>query len=96
MAFDEKTEFGEERSVRAFDMHNVDVQRFMSALDMCKGNVYLITDEGDRFNLKSKLSQITGLVKLIEGGKLVKASILCDNPDDESLLFRMNLFGEDE
>lgn len=95
MAFDEKTKYGEERSIRAFDMHDVDVQKFMNALDMCKGNVYLITDEGDRFNLKSKLSQITGLVKLIEGGKLVKASILCDNPDDESLLFRMNLFGNE-
>lgn len=93
MAFVDNEYVGEERSLRAFDMHNVDVQKFMEALDMCKGNVYLITGEGDRFNLKSKLSQITGLVKLIEGGKLVKASILCDNPDDESLLFRMNLFG---
>lgn len=96
MAFDENAKYGESRSIRAFDMHNVDVQKFMEALDMCKGNVYLITDEGDRFNLKSKLSQIAGLVKLIEGGKLVKASILADNPEDESMLFRMNLFGEDK
>lgn len=94
MAFNDEKKMGEERSLRTFDMHNVDVQKFMAALDQCKGNVYLITEEGDRFNLKSKLSQITGLVKLIEGGKLVKASVLCDDPEDESLLFRMNLFGE--
>ncbi len=84
----------ETKSFRQFDMHNVDVQKFMAALDQCKGNVWLVTDEGDRFNLKSKLSQITGLVKLIEGGKLVKASVICDDPEDESLLFRLNLFGD--
>lgn len=83
-------------SSRAFEMNHVDVKKFMKALDMCKGNVYLVTDEGDRFNLKSKLSQITGLVKLIEGGNLVQARIYCENPEDESLLFRLNLFGSDE
>ena len=76
-----------------FDMHDIDVQKFMDALDRCKGNVYLITEEGDRLNLKSKLSQITGLLHLIEGGKLVKAKVVCDDPDDEAMLFRMNLFG---
>ncbi len=77
----------------SFDMHDIDVQKFMDALDRCKGNVYLITEEGDRLNLKSKLSQITGLLHLIEGGKLVKAKVVCDDPDDEAMLFRMNLFG---
>lgn len=79
--------------MKAFNMNNVDVHQFMQALDSCKGDVMLITDEGDKFNLKSKLSQITGLMKLIEGGKLVSAKIYCSNQDDESLLFRLNLFG---
>lgn len=82
------------RDFRAFEMHDVDVAKFMDALDQCKGNVYLITEEGDRFNLKSKLSQITGLLTLIEGGKLVKAKVLCEDPEDESYLFRLNLFGD--
>lgn len=77
----------------SFDMHDIDVQKFMDALDRCKGNVYLITEEGDRLNLKSKLSQITGLLHLIEGGKLVQAKVVCDDPEDEAMLFRMNLFG---
>lgn len=80
-------------NMRSFDMHDVDVRAFMDALDQCKGNVFLITDEGDRFNLKSKLSQITGLLSLIEGGKLVSAKIMAEDPDDESFLFRKNLFG---
>jgi len=79
--------------MKAFNLNNVDVQAFMKALDSCKGDVMLITDEDDRFNLKSKLSQIAGLVNLIEGGKLVNARIYCSNTDDESMLFRLNLFG---
>jgi len=79
--------------MKAFNLNNVDVQAFMKALDACKGDVMLITDEDDRFNLKSKLSQIAGIVNLIEGGKLVNARIYCSNPEDESMLFRLNLFG---
>lgn len=78
---------------KKFEMNNIDAQKFVEALDKCKGNVYLVTDENDKFNLKSKLSQLAGIVKLIEGGKVLKASIVCDDPEDESMLFRMNLFG---
>ncbi len=63
-------------------------------LDQCKGNVYLVTREGDHLNLKSKLSQLVGLTKLIEGGKIAQAYIICENPEDESKLFRFNLFGD--
>ena len=62
----------------------------------CKGDVWLFTDEGDKFNLKSKLSQITGLLKLVEGGKLVEAKLYCSNLEDEAYLFRLNLFGSVE
>ena len=82
------------RDAESFSMHNIDVQKFMDALDHCKGNVYLITEEGDRLNLKSKLSQVAGLIRLIEGGKLLQAHIVCDDPEDEAYLFRMNLFGD--
>ena len=78
---------------REFSMNDVDVRAFINALDKCKGNVMLITSENDRFNLKSKLSQLAGIINLIEGGRLVDAKIICDDPEDESMLFRMNLFG---
>ncbi len=75
-------------------MHDIDVKAFIKALDQCKGNVLLVTNENDRFNLKSKLSQLAGIMTLIEGGKLVEAKIICEDPDDESMLFRLNLFGD--
>ncbi len=77
-------------------MHNVDVAAFMDALDKCEADVFLVTDEGDRLNLKSKLCQFIGLAKLIEGGKISEAKIECDSPEDESRLFRLNLYGHAE
>ena len=68
-------------------LHNIDVAEFLAVLDTCEGNVFLVTNEGDRLNLKSKLCQIVGLTKLIEGGKIAEASIICENKNDESKLF---------
>lgn len=75
-------------------LHNIDVSDFLNVLDTCKGNVYLVTHEGDKLNLKSKLSQLVGLSRLIEGGKITEAFVICDNPADECTLFRLNMFGE--
>ena len=75
-------------------LHNIDVVKSLAVLDTCEGNVFLVTNEGDRLNLKSKLCQIVGLTKLIEGGKIAEASIICENKNDESKLFRFNFFGD--
>ena len=82
--------------MKTFYLDNIDIATLIKALDECKGSVILYTDEGDRFNLKSKLSQITGIMKLIEGGVLCHAKIACSDPDDEAMLFRLNLFGKIE
>lgn len=76
------------------ELHDVDVPAFLKVLDECKGNIYLVTREGDHLNLKSKLCQLVGLTQLIEGGKIAEAYIICENPEDQSKLFRFNLYGE--
>ena len=76
-------------------LHDISVPEFLKVLDSCKGNVYLVTSEGDHLNLKSKLCQLVGLTKLIEGGKIAEAFIVCENPEDESKLFRFNLFKDE-
>ena len=76
------------------EMHRIKFSGFVEALEKCKGNVWLITDEGDKLNLKSRFCQILGLSKIMEGGVVTDAKIICDDPDDESLLFRFNLYGE--
>ena len=76
------------------EMHNFDLKEFMEVLDSCQGEVYMVTDEGDRLNMKSKLAQLIGFTRLIEGGTVTKARIECTNADDERKLMRLNLFGE--
>ena len=80
----------------AIEVHDVDVQAFLSEIDKCEGDVFLVTDEGDRLNLKSKLCQLIGLTKLIEGGKISNAHIECQKTEDETKLFRFNIFGAKE
>lgn len=78
----------------AVNLHQIDFKKFIQAVDRCKGDVYLITSEGDRLNLKSKLCQLIGLTEIIEGGKIEEAEIICENPEDDSFLFRFNLYGD--
>ena len=78
----------------ATNLHNIDFKKFMAAIDQCKGDVFLVTAEGDKLNLKSKLCQVIGLTSLIEGGRISEAKIVCENPEDDSLLFRFNLYGD--
>jgi len=82
--------------MKAFYLESVDVAALMRALDSCKGEVKLMTDEGDYFNLKSKLSQIAGIMNLLECGKQCNAQIYCSNPKDEKMLLNQNLFTDPE
>ena len=42
------------------ELHDINVPAFLKVLDKCKGNVYLMSEDGDKLNLKSKLCQIYG------------------------------------
>lgn len=77
------------------ELHDIDVPGFLAVLDKCVGNVYLMTRDGDKLNLKSKLCQLVGLTRLIEGGKIAEAFVMCDNEEDESKLFRFNLYKDE-
>ncbi len=81
-------------NINELEMHNIEIKDFIAAIDQCKGDVFLETEEGDVLNLKSKLCQIAGLANILTGAVVAKATIRCSNPDDESLLFRFNLYRE--
>ena len=79
---------------RNIEIHNIDFEEFIKAVDLCKGDVYLETDEGDILNLKSKLCQMIGLAAVLSNAEINVAKIRCTNKEDETLLFRFNLYGE--
>ena len=75
-------------------LHNLDLADFIKTLDSCKGDVFMETADGDVLNLKSKLCQIIGLTNILKGAEISEAKIRCTTPEDESLLFRFNLYKE--
>ena len=70
------------------DMHDIDLKEFNEVLAACKGDVFMVTPEGDRLNLKSRLCQLIGFTKLIEGGSIAEAKLECSDPEDQRRLFR--------
>lgn len=75
-------------------LHNVNFDDLIKVIDECKGDVYLETSDGDVLNLKSKLCQMIGLSTILANSEVTEATIRCTNKDDESKLFRFNLYGE--
>ncbi len=76
------------------ELHKVNFEDFIKVVDCCKGNVYLETADGDSLNLKSKLCQILGLSTILSSAEVAEAWVRCENQDDETLIFRFNLYGE--
>ena len=73
---------------------NVKLQDLMTVIDKCEGDVFLHTEDGDKLNLKSKLSQLVGIFNVIAGGEVKIANITATNLSDESRIFRFLLYGE--
>ncbi len=80
--------------LKDLDIHNIDIKDFIKTLDKCKGDVFIETDEGDCLNLKSKLCQMMGIANILNGVMVSNVKIRCTNPEDETLLFRLNLYHE--
>lgn len=76
-------------------IHNFDFSKLMEFAATAKGDVYLKTADGDVLNLKSKLTQLLALTGTIDWGTVGEAVVICKDPDDESRLFRLNLYGTD-
>ncbi len=63
------------------------VERFMEVVDQCQGKIELVTSEGDRLNLKSKLCQYLALSKIFSEAKIDEIEIVASEPDDVKILF---------
>ena len=68
------------------------IEKFFEVVDSCKGKVELVTGEGDRLNLKSKLSQYVSMEKLFSDGTISELELLAYEPEDINKLvnFMMN------
>ena len=60
--------------------------KFFEVLDKCKGTVELVTSEGDRLNMKSKLCQYIALSQMFTEATIAEVDIIVSEPDDMALM----------
>lgn len=58
------------------------VNDLFKVIESCEGKVELVTGEGDRLNLKSKLSQYVALANVFSDGKIEELELIAYEPDD--------------
>ena len=68
-----------ERTIKSYEY---DIEKFFKVVDECKGKVELVTGEGDRLNLKSKLSQYVSLANIFSDGTIAELEIVAYEPED--------------
>ncbi|EIW20684.1 MULTISPECIES: hypothetical protein [Pelosinus] len=69
------------------------VDKFLAVLDKCQGKIELVTSEGDRLNLRSKLCQYLALSKIFSEAKIDEIEIITSEPEDAKLLLEYLIRG---
>lgn len=70
-----------------------DIQKFFDVVDSCTGRVELVTGEGDRLNLKSKLSQYVSLANIFSNGEIPELEIVASEKEDVDRLMNFMING---
>ena len=63
------------------------ITKFFETVDSCVGKVELISVEGDRLNLKSKLTQYISLAKVFSDETIQQLELIAYEAEDEEKLF---------
>lgn len=64
-------------------VQNIDnIEKFFEVVDACVGKVELVTGEGDRLNLKSKLCQYVSMASIFSNGEIPELEIIAYEKDD--------------
>jgi hypothetical protein len=58
------------------------IEKFFQVVDSCAGRVELVTGEGDRLNLKSKLCQYVSMASIFSNGEIPELEILAYEKED--------------
>ena len=67
--------------------HISDIDGFFKTVESCKVRVELVTNEGDRLNLKSKLSQYVSLAEIFTNDEIPEMELVLSEPEDMEKMF---------
>ena len=70
-----------------------DIEGFFKVIDECKGKVELVTGEGDRLNLKSKLSQYVSMANIFSNGEIPELEVIAYEKEDTDRLIKFMMDG---
>ena len=62
--------------------HIKDIDKFFGVVNSCEGKVELVTGEGDRLNLKSKLCQYVSMANIFSNGEIPELEIVAYEQND--------------
>ena len=77
-----------------FEVQNItNIDKFFEVVDSCKGKVELVTGEGDRLNLKSKLSQYVSMANIFSNGEIPELEVIAYEKEDTDKLIQFMIDG---
>lgn len=69
-------------------LYNItDVEKFLDTIKKCKGSVELVSQQGDRLNLKSELTKYLAITKLFNDNTFInEMELVASDPEDVQTL----------
>lgn len=79
---------------RIMKLQNItDVDKFFEVINSCKGKVEIVSNEGDRLNIKSKLTQFVAMSKIFNDPIIKDLELVAYDPEDVEKLIRFMMQG---
>ena len=78
--------------MKVTNISNID--GFFKVVDSCSGKVELVTGEGDRLNLKSKLCQYVSMANIFSNGEIPELEIIAYEREDIDKLINFMMQGQ--
>ena len=69
-----------------------DIEKFFNVIDHCEEKVELVTQNGDTYNLKSKLSQFVALSKVFFGGMIPEIELITHSTEDAGKILHYMMY----
>lgn len=77
-------------------IYNIDnPQKFLDIIKQCKGEVELVSKQGDRLNLKSELTKYIAITQLFTDNSMInEMELVASEPEDVMLLMNYMMEGK--
>lgn len=74
--------------------HVSNIEGLFEVINKCKGNVELVSEEGDRINLKSRLAQYLSLAGVFTNGYVRQLKLDIEDADDREQILAFVMSGK--